>query len=193
MTGNVQIKVALDRYDNAEYFPGAGTLKRALWYWVNALVFASWWLPHSRLKCALLRLFGAKVGVGVVIKPRVNIKYPWHVELGDHVWIGEGAWLDSLGPIRIGSHVCISQGAYLCTGNHDYKDPAFGLIVEGITLDDGAWVGAKAVVCPGTSIGSNAVLTVASVGHGALTENGIYRGNPAKWVRARTLHPEAVR
>jgi len=77
----------------------------------------------------------------VVFKPSINVKYPWKLEIGDHSWIGEGAWLDSLAPIRIGSNCCISQGVYFCTGNHDWTDPAFGLIVKPIVIEDGAWVG----------------------------------------------------
>jgi putative colanic acid biosynthesis acetyltransferase WcaF len=173
------VKVDLARYDNRGYHPGAGLPRRVLWYLVNALLFQSWFHLGSGFKCRLLRLFGARIGRGVVIKPRVNVKYPWHLEIGDHVWIGEGTWLDSLGKIVIGSNVCISQGAYLLTGNHDYSDPSFGLIVKPIIIEDGAWVGAKAVVCPGVRIGRQAVVTVGSVLTGDAEPDGIYQGNPA--------------
>lgn len=180
--------VKLAQYDNSHYHPGAGRIKRQLWYIVNALLFNSWLWPESRLKCLLLRFFGAKIGVGVVIKPRVNIKYPWHLEVGDHVWIGEGAWIDNLAPVRIGSNVCISQSAYLLTGNHNYKDPAFALIVKEITIEDGAWIGAASVICPGVRVRRNSVLTVGSVLQKDSEERGIYRGNPAEWIRERQFN-----
>lgn len=179
--------VDLSRYDNRGFDTGAGALRRVAWYLVNALVLHSWLFPFSRLKVTLVRWFGGAVGRGVVIKPRVNIKYPWNVSIGDHSWIGEGAWLDSLGRIEIGASVCISQDAYLLTGNHDYKDPAFGLIVRPIRIEDGAWVGARAVVCPGVRIGSEAVVAVGSVLSADALPGMIYRGNPAVAVRERVL------
>jgi putative colanic acid biosynthesis acetyltransferase WcaF len=175
----------LGDYDRRGYHPGAGVLKRTAWYAVNALLFDSWLLPMSAPKRFLLRLFGARVGRGVVIKPRVNIKYPWHVAIGDYAWLGEGVWLDSLTSIRIGDHACLSQDAYLLTGNHDYRDPRFGLIVAAITVEAEAWIGARAVVCPGVTVGRGAVLVVGSVLRGAAEAGGVYQGNPAVKVRER--------
>ena len=175
----------LAHYDNSHYDPGAGGIKRALWYIVNAVLFNSWLWPESHLKCAMLRVFGAQVGLGVVIKPRVNIKYPWYLALGDHVWLGEGVWIDSLTCVRIASNVCISQEAYLLTGNHNYKDPAFGLMVDEIHIEQGVWIGARAIVCPGVHVRRGTVLTAGSVLQADSKEDGIYRGNPAAWVRWR--------
>ena len=177
----------LSNYDNGHYWPGAGIFKRTLWYFVNALIFDGWLFQYSKAKCILLKLFGATVGASVVIKPRVNIKYPWNIEIGNHVWIGEGVWLDSLDKIIIGSNVCVSQDAYLLTGNHDYKDPHFGLITRQIRIEDGAWVGAKAIVCPGSLMCANSILAVGSVLSGEAVKNGIYRGNPAKFIRERII------
>lgn len=181
------MSVNLACYDNRGYHPGAGAFKRIVWYVVNALVFNSWLFPLSSVKCVILRLFGANVGSGVVIKPRVNIKYPWYLSVGDHAWIGEGAWIDNLAWVRVGANVCISQEAYLLTGNHDYKDLAFGLITGEIILEDGAWVGARSIVCPGVRMGRESVLAVASVLSKDARSNGIYRGNPAELVRERTV------
>jgi putative colanic acid biosynthesis acetyltransferase WcaF len=135
-----------------------------------------------------LRIFGASVGAGVVIKPRVNIKYPWFLEIGDNVWIGEDVWIDNLASVVIGNNVCISQGAYLLTGNHDYKDKYFGLVTAGITVHDGAWIGARCLVCPGADIAEHVVLTVCSVLSAQHTEPyGIYQGNPARLVKQREI------
>ena len=80
--------VDLGSFSNPEYDPGRGLLVRTVWYFVSLLVFESGWIPISRLKTSLLRLFGASVGVGLVIKPHVRIKYPWRLVVGDHCWIG---------------------------------------------------------------------------------------------------------
>ena len=119
------------------------------------------------------------------VKPRVTIKHPWRLRLGDHVWIGEGVWIDNLAEVTIGSHVCISQDAYLLTGNHDYRDPRFGLVTAGITVEDAAWVGARSVVCPGVRVATGSVLTAGTVLTADTVAGGVYQGNPARWVRHR--------
>jgi putative colanic acid biosynthesis acetyltransferase WcaF len=106
---------------------------------------------------------------------------------GDHCWIGEDCWIDNLAPVTLGRNVCISQGAYLCTGNHDWSDPAFGLIVRPITLADGAWTGARSVLCPGAKLGEGAVAAAGSVVQGTIPDWQIWSGNPAVFVRRRNM------
>ncbi|MEO0471346.1 MAG: WcaF family extracellular polysaccharide biosynthesis acetyltransferase [Bacteroidota bacterium] len=177
----------LSQYDNSWYQPGGNPLSRLLWYFVNALFFINPLNPFSGLKVGLLRLFGAKIGKGVVIKPGVNIKYPWHLQIGNHCWIGEKAWIDNLTTVVLEDNVCLSQGAMLLTGNHDYKRPGFDLMVKGIHLENGSWVGAKSVVGPGVRLHSHAILAVQSVANQDLDAYGIYQGNPAKKIRERKI------
>jgi len=181
------MKTNLSQYDNSWYYPGKPALVRAIWYFVNALFFINPLNPSSKLKILLLRLFGAKVGKGTTIKPGVNIKYPWLLEIGNHSWIGENVWIDNLDKVGIGDHVCISQGALLLTGNHNYRRATFDLIVKGITLEDGVWIGAKAVVCPGVKCKSHSVLSVGSVAVSDLEPYKIYQGNPAVCKRDRSV------
>ena len=117
----------------------------------------------------------------------MNIKYPWHLKIGENVSIGEGVWIDNLADVNIGSNVCISQNAYLLTGSHNYKCKKFSLITKKIEILDGAWIGAKSIVCPGVICGNHSVLTVASVATKNLDEYGIYQGNPAKLIRVRKI------
>lgn len=177
----------LSVFNNDWYHPGRGAVVRGLWFLTNALFFLNPLMPLSGLKVALLRLFGARVGRGVVIKPSINIKYPWRLTIGDHVWIGENCWIDNLDQISIGSHACLSQGAMLLCGSHDYKRSTFNLITKPIVLEEGAWVGAKALVCPGVTLKSHAVLAAGSTATADLEAYGIYQGNPAEWKRERGL------
>jgi putative colanic acid biosynthesis acetyltransferase WcaF len=177
----------LSTFDNSWYKPGGNKLKRALWYYMNFIFLMNPWCPFKSLKVFILRLFGARVGKGVVIKPRVNIKYPWRLEIDDHVWIGENVWIDNLADIRIGKHVTISQGAMLLCGNHDYKKTGFDLITEEIVLEEGVWIGAKSVVCPGVTCGSHAVLSVNSTAVKNLEAYTVYQGNPASEIRKRII------
>jgi putative colanic acid biosynthesis acetyltransferase WcaF len=141
----------------------------------------------SSFRVFWLRWFGAKVGRGVVIRSATNIHFPWRLEMGDHVWIGEGCWLLNLAGISIASHVCLSQRAFLCTGNHDYTSPGFVLMVKPIQVETGAWIGAGAFVGPGVCVGSHAVLTAGSVAVKTLAPFGIYQGNPAVRVKERVI------
>ncbi|MGC8886308.1 MAG: WcaF family extracellular polysaccharide biosynthesis acetyltransferase [Verrucomicrobiia bacterium] len=179
-------QVDLSRFSNEWYKPGS-IIKRALWYIANILFFKSSVPYPSKIKVALLRIFGAKVGNGVVIKSSVNIKYPWFLEIGNNSWIGEEVWIDNLTDVKIGNNVCISQGVYLCTGNHNYKKVTFDLIVKPIIIEDGVWVGAKAIVCPGVTLKSHSVITAGSVVTKDAQSFTIYQGNPAKEIKKRII------
>jgi putative colanic acid biosynthesis acetyltransferase WcaF len=177
----------LASFSNDEYQPGP-TWKRGLWY-IISLLFFQWGLnPSSGLKVLWLRVFGAKVGRGVVIKPRVTIKYPWKLSIGDHCWIGEQVWIDNLDSVCLEDNVCISQGALLLCGNHDYKKSTFDLMTGPIMLKSGAWVGAMAKVGPGVTFHSHAVLTLGSVVTKDLEAYSIYSGHPA--IKVKTRHIE---
>ena len=181
-----QLQVDLSAYNNQWYKPG-GRFRKAVWYFINIIFFKSSLFPFYGLKVLLLRMFGAKIGNGVLIKPNVNIKYPWLLTIADHVWIGENAWIDNLAEVTIGSNTCISQGALILCGNHDYTDTRFGLIVKPIVLEDGVWIGANTIVAGGSICKSHAVLAAGSVCSGVLESYSIYRGNPAVKVKDRII------
>lgn len=177
----------LSVYDNKWYRPGGGVVKRLLWYFCNVLILKNGWNICNGLKVAVLRAFGAKIGHGVVIKPCVNVKYPWNLSIGDYTWIGENVWIDNLVKVRIASNVCISQGALLLCGNHNYKKKTFDLMVGEINIEDGAWIGAMCTVCPGVTCMSHSVLTVNSVATKDLEAYSVYRGNPAVKIKDRVI------
>jgi putative colanic acid biosynthesis acetyltransferase WcaF len=177
------------KYNNDWYKQeiGAGKLKQLGWYVINALFFINPLNISSGIKRFWLKAFGAKIGKGVVLKPSVNIKYPWKLAIDDYSWIGEGVWIDNLADVRIGKSVCISQGAMLLTGNHDYTRVTFDLMVKPIILKDGVWIGAKSLVCPGVTCETHAVLAAMSVANRNLEPYTIYQGNPAISVKQREV------
>jgi len=179
-------QVQLNKYNNDWYRP-AGAIKKTLWYF-TCMCFFKTMLPFpSGMKVKILRLFGAKVGVAVVIKPNVNIKYPWFLEIGAHTWIGEDVWIDNLAQVSIGEHCVLSQAAFLLTGSHDYTQENFDLVLKPIVLENGTWIGAKATVCPGVTCKSHSVLAVGSVATKELDAYGVYQGNPAILKRQREI------
>jgi putative colanic acid biosynthesis acetyltransferase WcaF len=157
---------------------GRSKAVEAAWYLVKCGFFLSALPWPARLKCALLRLFGAKIGAGVYIKPRVNVHFPWKLVVGDHTWIGEEVFLLNMEPIVIGAHCCISQRAFLCTGNHDFREVSMPYRNRPIAVQDGAWVGAQAFVGPGVIIGSEAVIAAGSVVTKSLPPGMRCAGNP---------------
>ena len=135
----------------------------------------------------MLRLFGARIGKSVYVKPGVRVKFPWFLTVGDYCWIGEDAWIDNLAEVRIGANVCVSQGAYLCTGNHDWSTSNMKLFRRPIALEEGCWVGARATVCPGVTVGEGAVLSVGSVAVRDVPPWEVWAGHPAIYVRERVI------
>lgn len=184
--------INLSRPDNSEYSVGRPILVWALWYYLGAPLVRSRILPISSLKCWVLRLFGARIGKGVYIKPGADIKFPWYLLVGDHCWIGENSWIDNLAQVTIGSHVCISQGVYLCTGNHDWTTRNMKLFRRPITLADGCWVGARSTVCPGVTIGTAAVTAAGSIVTKDIPPYQIWGGNPAIYWRQRQIRQVSV-
>ena len=183
---HAQGRVKLNQYDNSWYQPGS-KVKRLIWFFVNIIIFKNPFLSHYGIKAWVLRMFGAKVGKNVLIKPSVNIKYPWFIELGNDIWIGENVWLDNHTRIKIGNDVCLSQGAVLMTGNHNYKSTGFDLVLGEIEIEDGVWIGAHSIVCPGVICRSHAVLAVGSTATKDMEAYQIYQGNPAKPIRQRNI------
>ena len=171
--------IDLGAYQRPVIAGNRGLAWRIAWQVCSALLFQSALVLPSGWKAALLRRFGARVGRGLVIRPRVTIKYPWFLVLGDHVWLGEQVWIDNHCEVTLGASVCLSQGAYLFTGNHDYDDPGFRFFCQPVALEDGCWVGAKAIVCPGSVLGRMSVLGAGVVWSGPAEERSIYLASVA--------------
>lgn len=153
----------LARFDNRGFDRGAPCWKEALWRLCQGLFFQPLWHMPSALRVWLLRLFGAKIGIGVVIRAGVNISFPWRLELGDHVWLGEEVMILSLAPVKIGSNVCISQRAFLCTGSHDHRKDTFDLVVKPIVVGNGCWVASSAFLGPGVELPAGTVVGAGTV------------------------------
>ena len=157
----------------------------AIWYILKMIFFLSplpW--PNS-LKVHLLRVFGCKVGKGLVIKPRVNIHFPWKLELGDNVWLGEEVFILNFETIIIGNNVCISQRVFLCGGNHDYRDYSFKYRNGPISIEDEVWVGAQTFVSPNITIKKQCVISAGSIVRANMPEAMVCSGNPCNPIKPR--------
>jgi putative colanic acid biosynthesis acetyltransferase WcaF len=171
--------VDLSIYDNSDFDRGAPRWKEGVWILVRFLFFQNAFPWPSSLRCAMLRVFGAKIGRSVVIRTNVNISFPWRLTIGDHVWIGEDVGILTLAQVTIESNVCISQRAYLCTGSHDFRRKDFKLRVAPISVREGSWIAATSFIAPGIEIGSGAVISAGSVVFENVAPGALVRGNPA--------------
>ena len=162
----------------------------------NAFIVQLWWLVQAILFRAspqflygyrrfILRVFGAKIGKKVIIRPSVKITYPWKISIGDYSWIGDDVNLYSLGEIEIGKNVVISQKSYLCTGSHDYLKSEFPIFAKKITIEDECWIATDVFVAPGITIQKATVVGARSSVYINLPSNKVCIGNPAKVVKNR--------
>jgi putative colanic acid biosynthesis acetyltransferase WcaF len=161
-----------------------------------AWVVQLWWIVQATLFRAspqvlygwrrfLLRLFGCSLGKGVLVRPTVEITYPWKVSIGDYSWIGHDVTLYSLGDIHIGANVVVSQGSYLCSASHDIQSPTFDIYDKPVSIEDEAWIAAEVFVAPGVRIGRGSVVGARSTVFHDLPPMMVCFGNPAEPVRPR--------
>ena len=175
----------LSRFRTPEGFRGRSALVVQLWWLFDALLFR----PSPQILFGwrrwLLRLFGAEIGKGVLIRPSVEITYPWKVAIGDYGWIGDNAVLYSLAEIRIGAHSVISQHSYLCAGSHDIESTSFGITEAPIIVGSQCWIASHVFVAPGVTIGDGTVVGARSAVFHDLPPASICTGTPARATRPR--------
>ncbi|MEB3273177.1 MAG: WcaF family extracellular polysaccharide biosynthesis acetyltransferase [Prochlorothrix sp.] len=173
-------RVDLRSYSPSNSDRGRSRLIILLWWLLQAIVFPLSHHSAHNIRCALLRLFGAKIGQRVHIRPTARFTYPWNVTLSDDVWVGDDAVFYSIAPIWVGCHAVVSQETYLCTASHDVRDPGFGLVTGSIAVGNGAWVATRCFVGPGVRIGANAVIGVNSTVLQDMPPNQVCFGTPCR-------------
>jgi len=175
----------LDKFKVPEGFRGRSAIVVQLWWLVQATIFAMSPQFMYGWRRFLLKLVGADIGKGVLVRSTVKVTYPWKVKIGDYSWVGDETVLYSLGDIDIGSHVAIAHRVYLCTGNHDYTKESFDIFSEPIVIGDQAWLPNDVFVAPGVTIGKGALIGARSSVFSDMPEGMICLGSPAKPVKPR--------
>lgn len=149
-------------------------------------LFCAWTpKPANSWRQFWLRLFGANIHPKAFIHSHARVQIPWNLTMGEHACLGDGANAYTLGPAEIKAHATVAQEAYLCTGTHDFADPALPLMTAKITVEEHAFIGVRAVVMPGVTIGRGSVIGGASVVTKDTPEWTICAGNPAKPIKPR--------
>ena len=177
----------LSKFEQPSNFRGRPAWFVQIWWFVQGTVFRGSPQFLYGWRRFLLRVFGAKIGKNVIVRPTARIVYPWKLTIGDNSWIGDFAELYCLGPIEIGRNAVISQYSYLCTGSHNLRAIGFDIFAKAIVVEDEAWVAAGAFVHPGVTIGRGSVVGARAVVTADTEPLGIYVGDPARKVSERSL------
>jgi putative colanic acid biosynthesis acetyltransferase WcaF len=160
-------------------------ISRVLWEFCW-FVFCVWTpKPLNSWRLFWLRVFDAKIDGTPFVHQRARITAPWKLILHDRACLGDRANAYSLGEIEIGARATIAQEVYLSTGSHDFEKPGMPLTAAKITIGDDAFVGARAFVLPGVTVGPRSVIGACSVVTKDVPADVIAAGNPCRVVRPR--------
>lgn len=156
-----------------------------LWGVFEIIFITNSWQPSSKVRVGILKLFGSKIGKGVLMRPGVRVKFPWKLSIGDHSWIGEGVWIHNQDKVTIGANVTLSQETFVSTGSHAYKFD-MALLTKPIEISDGAWVTSRCMILGGSYLGKSCLITPMSLVSGQRVPDGqIWGGNPLHFLRDR--------
>jgi putative colanic acid biosynthesis acetyltransferase WcaF len=188
-------RVRLDRFTGGGLDRGRSYSWEVAWYLVKCAFFLSPLPWPITFKAWLLRLFGAEIGVGFSIKPRVNIHFPWKLRVGDHCWIGEGCEILNMEPFTMGSNSALAHFVYVAAAGHDIQDPSMEYANRPVELGEGSWVGTRAYLGPGTVVGKYAIVGAGAVVVKHVPDETVVGGVPAKVIGRREIRDgvEAVR
>lgn len=155
-----------------------------LWGIVEWLLVTNALQVSSRVRVAALRAFGAKIGSGVIYRPRTRVKFPWKLEIGDDCWIGEGVWIHNQDQVTIGHDVVISQETFITTGSHHFAAD-MALTTSPVRVESGAWIASRCIVLAGATIGRSALVSAGTTVRKDAPAGQVIVGSPARGVHSR--------
>ncbi len=161
-------------------------IKRMLWIIVYYTIFKIF--PGRFFKSyrnSILKLFGANIGVGVIVYTSVKIWAPWNMQVGDNSCIGPRVNFYNQGFVSVGCNSIISQDATICASTHEIETTSFNLVLKKIVIGDNVWVASEAFIGPGSCVSNGSVLGARSVLFGTTESWSVYMGNPAKKIKYR--------
>ena len=141
--------------------------------------------PLNEWRLFWLRVFDAKIDGTPFVHQRARIAVPWNLILHDRACLGDRANAYSLGEIEIGARATIAQEVYLSAGTHDFSQPDLPLVAGRITIGEDAFIGARAFVLPGITIGARSVIGACSVVTKNVPEDVVAAGNPCRVIKPR--------
>ncbi len=169
-------------------FSLSNKLLRALWKLSYLIFFRPFTLEVFRKwRNIVLRVFGAVIGKNSNVRATVKIWAPWNLEIGDFSSVGPSIDIYNQGKIKIGNRTIISQKSYLCASTHDHNLPNFPLLTKPIIIGDQVWVAADAFIGPGVTIRDGAVIGARAAVFKNVDPWTIVGGNPAEFIKKRNF------
>ena len=166
-------------------WPAGDRILRVLWEfcWI---IFCVWTpKPANPWRLFWLRVFSANIDGTPFVHQRARIAIPWNLTLRDRACLGDRANAYCLGEIEIGERATVAQEAYLSTGSHDFRQSGMPLVTAKITIREDAFVGARAFLMPGVTVGARSVVGACSVVTKDIPDDVFAAGNPCKVLRPR--------
>lgn len=180
-------QVRLDLFDDSALDRGRPRYIEALWVLTRCFFFTTSLPWPNGIKRRLLRLFGAQVGAGVVIRPGVYVHFPWKLKIGNHCWVGDGCQLLNIAPITFEDHVALAHEVYLAAGGHDVRSATMAAKHAPIHVKTGSWIASRVFVGPGVTVHERTVVGAAAVVMRDVGPDVIVAGNPARVIGARVI------
>lgn len=143
-------------------------------------------LPSHTVRVLLYRLFGVRIGSRVSIHRHCRFYHPSSVQIGEGSVINRDVLLDGRMGLIIGNHVSISEGTMLLSLEHDPNSTRFETRGGPVHIGDRAFIGVRATVLPGLSIGEGAVVAAGAVVTHDVPPYTIVGGVPARPIGQRT-------
>jgi putative colanic acid biosynthesis acetyltransferase WcaF len=179
--------IDLRNFDKSKFERGRSKPVEIVW-WVFKLLFIQSSLPWpSSLKSLVLRLFGAKVGAGLYMRPGVNVHFPWKLTIGDNVWVGDKCTILNLETVVIHSNAALAHEVYIAAAGHDITSPNFGYANAPVIVESGSWIATRAFIGPGVTVGRNAVVAAGSVVTKSIPPGVVVGGVPARFIARRNI------
>ncbi len=150
------------------------------------LIWIIGFVPSHHLRRFSYRVFGMKIGRGSTIHMALSTYKPGGIEIGNDTIVGEWAVLDGRDKLRIGNHVDIATGVMIYNSEHDIKDENFKAVTAPVEIEDYVFIGPRAIILPGVSIGKGAVVAAGAVVTKNVSEFKIVGGVPAKEIGERS-------
>lgn len=181
----------LKNYRNRHSF--GSKVARVVWNIVWLLFFRP--TPLGNLfrpwRILLMKMFGADVKWSSNVLPSCRIWQPWKLKMGAYACLGENVDCYSVDQITIGDQATVSQGVKLCTASHDISSKIMELTTAPIIIGDNAWVAGWAIILPGVTVGDGAVVGAGSVVSKTVEDWTIVGGAPARFLKERRLRQDS--
>lgn len=144
-------------------------------------------MPIWTLRKLSFRLAGVRIGKGTTIHMGAKFFRPSGVSVGDDTIIGDRAFLDGRDRLIIGNHVDIASEVMIYNSEHDISAADFHAISEPVEIKDYVFIGPRAIILPGVTIGEGAIVAAGAVVTKDVEAFALVGGVPAKVIGERPL------